>query len=177
MTLLCDSREKKNEHLIKYFKKKGIPFQENVALKVGDYMFEGSNVVIDRKAGLDELYNNVVHTHDRFKRECLRAVELGLKLIVLIEEENIADISEVHKWKNPRISKWYMIKAAQQKGKMLHIKLPKQPPRTSANIQKTLETMEQKYGVKFLFAKKKDFPARVIEILTKQSGDENDGNT
>ena len=52
MRIICDTREKKNEHILKYFERCGIEYI-NKKLDVADYQIEGDNgIVIDRKQKL-----------------------------------------------------------------------------------------------------------------------------
>lgn len=93
MKIIIDSREHegKNEHVLQYFRDNGIEYINkerygSIALKVGDYMSdENKNLSIDRKQSMIELVGNICQQHDRFQREMLRAKELGIKLVILIE--------------------------------------------------------------------------------------------
>ena len=71
------------------------------------------SVVVDTKDGLKEVCQNLCSSreeHERFRAECLKAREHGIKLIVLVEEDEtdenghylINDIRDVRKWQNPR---------------------------------------------------------------------------
>lgn len=93
--IICDTREKKNEHILNTFDKHKIPYTEE-KLPVGDYAIQNSDgvtplVVIERKANIDELLQNLVDrkSHDghnnRFIREIITAEALGYKLIILVE--------------------------------------------------------------------------------------------
>lgn len=168
-TVLCDSREKKgkNVHILNYFNDNGIPYIENVTFNVGDYrLMSNDKLIVDRKQGLNEVYNNLIHSHERFKRECLRAIEQGIELIILVEENNIKCLADVAKWKNPRTQRWHMINAAHKKGKMLNCRNPKKPPISSEQLMKTMQTFEEKYKIKFAFATKENFGQAMIDILT-----------
>ena len=53
--IIVDSREKKWQHIEKYFQQDGILYQIQ-KLDIADYMLEGQDkFVIDRKQNLDEL--------------------------------------------------------------------------------------------------------------------------
>lgn len=96
--IIIDTREKNIEHIIKAFEKNNIKYERR-ALPIGDYIIEGSsgyvpNVVIERKASIDELIGNLLDTatkdengNNRFTRELIRAKKANKKFILLIEDE------------------------------------------------------------------------------------------
>ena len=47
--IICDSREQKNAHILRYFERHGIEYQVR-KMDTADYMVEGQpNIVVDRK--------------------------------------------------------------------------------------------------------------------------------
>lgn len=59
--IICDSREKKNEHIRYYFKQHGIPYYIE-KLAVADYMIDGKEkLVVDRKQDLEEVCHNLTY--------------------------------------------------------------------------------------------------------------------
>lgn len=96
--VVIDTREKQIDHILKAFKKNNIDYTRR-ALPMGDYIIEGPNghvpnVVIERKASIDELVGNLLDTstkdengNNRFIRELLRAKRANKKFILLIEDE------------------------------------------------------------------------------------------
>lgn len=96
IVVLVDSREKKNEHILAYFEKQGIAYQET-KLDYGDYSFYipasaagediyfHRDIVVERKASLEELSGNLAQERERFEREFLRAGNDGCKVYLLIE--------------------------------------------------------------------------------------------
>lgn len=96
--IVIDTREKSIDNIIKAFKKNNIKYERR-ALPIGDYIIEGSsgyvpNVVIERKASIDELIGNLLDTatkdengNNRFARELIRAKKANKKFILLIEDE------------------------------------------------------------------------------------------
>lgn len=96
--IIIDTREKQIDHILKAFKKNNIDYTRR-ALPMGDYIIEGSNghvpnVVIERKASIDELVGNLLDTstkdengNNRFIRELIRAKKANKKFILLIEDE------------------------------------------------------------------------------------------
>ena len=96
--IIIDTREKNIEHIVKAFEKNNIKYERR-ALAIGDYIVEGlggyvPNVVIERKASIDELAGNLLDTatkdengNNRFIRELIRAKKATKKFILLIEDE------------------------------------------------------------------------------------------
>lgn len=98
--ILVDTREKKNEHIRRYFEEHNIEYRLQ-KLDTGDYMnTDYPDVIVDRKQNLDECSQNL-YSHDsgRFWRELRRAHEAGTKLIFLVEHgSDIRTINDVPKW-------------------------------------------------------------------------------
>ena len=116
MTILHDTRQKCNEHILDYFDRKGIPHKER-ALEQGDYSFMipkneklsilrdlifDKQIVIERKRNLDEIAGNLTNKkdkktgeildhRDRFEKELTLAPH---NKILLIENADYEDLSE-----------------------------------------------------------------------------------
>lgn len=90
MCVICDSREQVNTHITGYLDSKKIP-RCTRGLEIGDYsaMLEDmtleNDLVIERKASLDELCGNMSADRNRFEREFLRAKANGTKVHLIIE--------------------------------------------------------------------------------------------
>ena len=96
--IIIDTREKQIDHIIKAFEKNDVKYERR-ALAIGDYIVESlegyvPNIVIERKASIDELVGNLLDTatkdengNNRFIRELLRAKRANKKFILLIEDE------------------------------------------------------------------------------------------
>jgi ERCC4-type nuclease len=98
MTLLVDTREQPTKRLERRIETCGLP-SERKALNVGDYscfvtLPDGSildfsdKVVVERKMNIDELCLNFGQERARFEREFERAKEAGIKVYLLIENDN-----------------------------------------------------------------------------------------
>ncbi len=97
LVVLVDTREKQNSHIIDYFTKNHITY-ERTALNYGDYSFYipaaaaggdiyfHRDIVIERKATLEELPGNLVQERERFEKEFLKAGNDRAKLYLMIEE-------------------------------------------------------------------------------------------
>lgn len=96
MIILVDSREKKNSHILDYFKKNDISYKSE-KLDYGDYSFMipasaagediyfHKDIVIERKANLEELSGNLAQQRDRFEKEFLKAKGDGCKIYLVAE--------------------------------------------------------------------------------------------
>ena len=167
LTIQQDTREqtKKHDHVLKYFASENIKVVRS-KLYVGDYTrLDKQDICVDTKKDLQEAYGNIILHNARFKAECVRAKEAGIRLVILIADARIRDVSEVHTWDNPRFRKWETVKAAQAMGKLLHIKLSPKPPVPSAQLQRAMETIGERYGVVWQFCPKEETGKRILEIL------------
>jgi ERCC4-type nuclease len=99
LIMLIDTREQENQHITGYLNKIKIPYKSK-ALEVGDYSFIlpannglginrdiyfNNDIVIERKAGLNELSNNFTHNRTQFENELIKTLGAGARLILLIE--------------------------------------------------------------------------------------------
>lgn len=97
LTLVCDSREQVNGHVTAWLDKNNISYQSR-ALETGDYtaMLDGytfeDEVVIERKANLDEIAGNFTTGRERFEREMIRAKANGIKVFLVVENASWSDI-------------------------------------------------------------------------------------
>lgn len=149
MTVQIDSREKARaiKKIIETFDCLGI--QHFVSkLPVGDYQsLDNPRLIIDRKQNLLELCGNVCQQLERFSAELKRANEYGIKLIILCEHgKNIKTITDVIKWKNPRLKQSPMAVSGER-------------------LYKVLCALRQTYGVEFIFCEKKDTGKIIVSLL------------
>lgn len=145
--ILIDTRENKNGFIEEELGRKYGMAYERTKLMCGDYMLMSNPYLsIDRKANIQELVGNVTHQHYRFREECLRAKRLGIKLIILIQDERVHSLEDLDAWRNPRRKKF-----------------PKAT--TGKQLRKILETMQERYDVEFMFVSKRKYTARILELL------------
>ena len=149
MIILEDSRQKpeKNVHIRQQLE--GLGYRvERTKLWIGDYTFPtNQSVCVDTKKDMHEVENNLIHDHERFKAECVRAKDAGVKLVILIQDQKLKQVSDVFGWFNLR-SKWSK-KAASGK-----------------QLAKMMYTMNQRYGVEWEFTTKDNVGKRIVELLT-----------
>lgn len=153
MIIECDTRQQKEEHIVQAFDNAGIKYIRN-KLYCGDYKrVDSPEIIIDTKKNLVEMCGNLCRTteHQRIKREIMKATEIGAKrFIFLIADSKITNIDEVHNWNIPT--------------RKDDTKYTKVKPET---LQKIMKTMYEKYGIEFIFCKKKDMGKRIIELLSE----------
>lgn len=151
-TLLIDSREQWTQdrstdtHISAYFDRHGIAYQV-VPLTVGDYMYEGGKISVDRKQNLEEVAKNLTNRSDssRFWREVRRAYQSGITLVILCEHgPDIKTINDVAKWH----SRWTKVSGRQLIDAMMRCELA--------------------YGVVWQFCSKRSTAKRIIEILNNK---------
>jgi len=148
VTIQVDSREKKFDHVTAAFDRADVKWFVS-KLPVGDYMdLDNARLVIDRKQNLQELVGNICQGHERFRRELLRAQDLEIKLLFLVEHSrSIKNLSDVRHWKNPRraVSPYAL---------------------DGMELYKRLITIETKYHTKFYFCDKTHTGKAIIQLLT-----------
>jgi hypothetical protein len=168
LIFIHDTRDKVHRHdnVEDYLTSRGHEIVRS-KLYVGDIsLLANQSVCIDLKGlGLKEVYSNLVQQHERFRRECQRAQEAHIKLIVLVEEDEVTSVDGVEFWANPRITQYANLVMAHAHGKLLSKKLPSKPPISSKRLMNMMKVMAAKYGVEWRFCKKKDAGSVVEEIL------------
>lgn len=146
--ILEDTRQKpeKNEHIRKQLTDFGYDIKR-CRLYCGDYSWAtNQSICVDTKASMGEIESNLIHDHERFREECIRAKEAGIKLIILIQDSKLKQMGDVFSWYNIR-KKWSP-KAASGK-----------------TIGKIMNSMKEKYGVDFQFSTKQEVGKRIVELL------------
>ena len=168
--ILCDTRQKNKCHVLKeeYFKSHGIVAQ-SCKLYCGDYTLPADqSISVDTKANISEIESNIIHDHKRFVAECIRAADAGIKLIVLVE--NNCDIDNLEElamfWVNPRLKMWKIITGKHKKGQMMNRKVSKKPPVDGAQLSKAMRTIQEKYGVEFMFCSPEEAGETIVRLLS-----------
>ncbi len=145
MQIIVDTRQKQGKHDLKHdymvnadhelvFKK----------LDVGDYMMDGGVISVDTKQDMLELCNNLFHDFERFRNELMRARNHGIKMFVLIEDDDVESLADVRHWKSE------------------HTKVRGQ------SLEKRILHMQNRFGAKFLFCKKVEAGQVVVDILNEK---------
>lgn len=169
-TILVDTRQQmqNKSHRAKedYFTRNGVKILHS-KLPLGDYSrIDNMSVVVDTKDGLKEVCQNLCsgrEEHERFRRECQLAQENGIKLIILVEEDQthdgqyINELRDVRYWKNPRRS------VRKKVDGQWVLAYPKAT--TGTTLMKTMITMQARYKIEFQFCRKKDAGEKILELL------------
>lgn len=167
-TIVVDTREQdhKNDHVLETFKNLGYPVVRT-KLFVGDYsLLNNMSVCIDRKNSILELIGNLCNAkeHARIRDEFIRARDNNIKLYVLIEDEYIYNIEGVKYYKVPT----YKSNQYKNINGVRILEHRKGEKRSNANLEalsKSMKTIEEKYGVTFVFAKHNEFGKKILKIL------------
>ena len=150
ITIQCDTREHSGqiERIEQQFDALGVKHFRS-KLWVGDYQsLDNPRLVVDRKKDLQELAGNVCQQHERFRAELIRAQEAGIQIVILCEHGgSIKTLEDVYFWENPR-------------------RRTSQGAISGQRLFKVLNTMQEKYGVRFEFCDKRQTGRRIVEILT-----------
>lgn len=148
MVIIEDTRQKTGYHNIKHewFADNSVELVR-CKLPFGDYA-PVPQISIDTKENMDEIANNICgKEHKRFINECKAAKEAGCQLYILVENElGIVDLSQVHTWQNPRVI--YSPNCVQ-----------------GDRLQRAMTTIQERYGVKFLFCSPQDSAKVITELL------------
>lgn len=147
--IVVDSREKKWEHIKRYFDSHDIEYVFPQKLDEGDYFnTEHPLIVIDRKANLQEVCTNLQRGSEniiRFTNEAKRAKKKGMRFIVLIEGTNCVNAKDVANWSS---------KYSKHTGKWL---------------MNRMFDLTMAYGVEWVFCKKNHSAKKILELLEYDS--------
>lgn len=141
--IICDTREKKNKHILDYFKKNNQDYIVS-KLNAGDYMYyKDYSTIIDKKDSLLEICGNLCNTaeHNRVVREVKLAHSLGCNNFIFLIQGNIKSEEDIKKWKSPH---------TKVKGETLF---------------KVLKTFKEHHNCRFIFCEKKKMGEMIINLL------------
>ena len=153
MVILEDTRQQAGKHDLKheYFASQGVVIVRTKLL-FGDYALWGGSISVDTKANVEEIAQNIGGSsaeHGRFRRELQRAQDMGCHLYVLIEnDEGITSIEGVRTWVNPRL-------------------IDSSKAITGERLAKAMQTMQERYGVTFLFCHPERAAATIHYLLER----------
>ena len=143
-----DTRQQKGKHrnIEAYCRQNGIRIIRQ-ALNVGDYQIAGKgDISVDTKMGVAEIANCCFQDHERFRDECQRAQDCGIKLFVLIEE--VPPQGDLDNWVSP----------VDRYGESRHLFDPRK-------LKKVMQTMTERYGVQFRYCDGRSTGKLLIEYL------------
>lgn len=157
VTVLYDTREQKNTHILTALENMGVKAEER-KLDYGDYSFMADgrdfalSCVIERKASVDELYTNIMSDRARLEKEFYAAAQLAKAFTLLIE--GVGSWEEVRAYTVPE---WAMKRNPERK--LAAVGLP---------VYNTLKawTSRNRYGASVEFAKSKEqTAAKMLELF------------
>ena len=164
-----------NDKMLDVIMRKAVRGQEP---KKMDFLGTYSRVV-DTKKDIQELIGNICGAqHNRFRDECILAQNNGIELFVLVENEpsviipkwgdktpihnsEVHNLQELFRWVNPRLFLDYKQIYGYSNGKKTKVACATK----GKVIAKACITMQEKYGVKFVFCNPKNAGQRVLELL------------
>ena len=155
MLIYEDSRQQvgKHKNIELYCKRNGIELVRK-KLEVGDYAFPDGKISVDTKQDMMEICKDIMSSdHRRFRAECQRAKDMDIQLIILVEEA--VPFGEVEFWEVPR---WRSSGKYHRYGDPMTLVEPK-------TLAKAMQTMTEKYGVKFRFCHRRETPRKLIKYL------------
>ena len=154
MVIVEDSRNQigKHKNINAYLESVGVRVLRSKMI-VGDYTLPADQrICIDTKKDMIEVSQNIFQDHKRFKAECQLAKDCGIHLVVLIEDNTVANWDELLKWTNPQPNRSVLTPNGER-------------------CYKVMKAMEYSYGVEFQFCKKNDTGKRILQILTEGRSD------
>lgn len=161
--LLEDTRQQLAKHNRKHreWDALGVPVVRT-KLIVGDYTTVGSSTFVDTKKDIYEIYANMTSEHERFKRECILAHNIGAELVVLVEnEDGVTDLDTLSRWTE---EPWHFeMRKRKAKAKCVFM--------TGKRLAKSMATMQERYGVRFEFCTPSEAAERVLRLLSMEGGD------
>ena len=151
MIILEDTRQQEGRHknIDAYFRQTGIK-TERCKLYVGDYAIASDQSrVVDTKQDVLEIAHCIMSSdHDRFKDECVRAAEAGIRLLILTEE--VLPEGGLANWVSPKNSKGEPL--TRIKGE---------------SLRRAMMTMTVKWGVRFRFCDPRQTGRLIVEYLAE----------
>lgn len=160
--LIEDTRNQLDKHVEKneYWKAEGIKVVRS-ALPFGDYAKVPERVV-DTKASIYEIAQNIDQDHARFRNECIKAKEHGCQLIILVENnDGINSVDDLETWMESTAH----FKARHGQRRIM-----------GKRLSKAMKTMSMRYGVIFEFCHPARAGQRVIELLEGERDDDCNAN-
>jgi len=157
MQIQIDSREKAHaiDKILCEFQRQDIKYFIS-KMYIGDYCsLTNPLVLIDRKQNIQELAQNCISGHDRFKRELCRLDDVDGKMYILIEQDKIDG--------KPITCLEDLILWAPKHGTIM-----------GDRIYRILRSWENKHNIEYVFCSKRQTGAKIIELL-KGGADHGDG--
>lgn len=127
------------------------------------------DVSVDTKKDCNELYQDLIQDHARFSDSCFLAQNNNIQLYILVEnKDGVTSLDTIGRWKN-EIS-WKRYFGAKKRAEKAGKKAPR-PPVSPTQLMKIMWTMQEKYGVKFLFCTPEETGSKIAELLLRYRGE------
>lgn len=129
---------------------------------------------VDTKYGMTEIYGDLIgKQHERFRDECILAMQNNIELIMLIESApEVSCLEDVKRWKNWKQIYAYCRRNRIKTGSGMMERIEEfvahggqKPPVDGEQLYKTMNTVSRKYGVRWEFCDKNETGKRIIELL------------
>jgi len=169
--IIEDTRQQRGKHGAKHdwWQAHGVAFRErDHALPSGDYTTEGSNVLVDTKASIDEIMGNLGAGYRRLDHECRKAADAGYRLVFVIEAG--AEYSEPGALS--AIPGYVCRRCATRRARKCSPCSPDQKcsarktkPFQGYQMIGRMKTLHRKYGAEFEFVDACDSAKRICELL------------
>jgi len=156
--LLEDTRQQRGKHDAKHawWQAHGVGLVRS-KLAFGDYCLPPS-VAVDTKASLAELAYDIDQEHARFRRELAGARDAGVRLYVLVENaDGVADLAGLSRW----------VELPEDFCRRVHARHRIHGDR----LAKACATMQERYGVTFLFCSPDQAASVVSGVLAGGASD------
>lgn len=175
MRIVEDTRQKtgKHERKHRWWAENGIEVVRR-KLDFGDYALdvERPTATVDTKASVAEVAANISGQHARFRRECLRALDAGCSLVILVENANGFETArDVAAWTNDVCLRCGRCDPRSPGACLNPRHRSKAKPIQGARLSKAMETMRDRYGVDFRFCRPADAARIITEILEVDAHD------
>lgn len=134
-------------------------------LSFGDYVLDGSNVVVDTKRNIQEVAMDCGRDHERFAREMERAREAGCRLVILIETGgNYKTVDDLERWLNDTCTR------CTYKGYECHPPTSRclrfrSRPMSGVTLSRIMKTMADHHGCRFELCHPLMAAKRVCDLL------------
>lgn len=166
ITILVDTREKSNFHIMSRLNKMGIAW-ETKKLSFGDYSFIHDGIsyenkcIIERKANLDELAGNLTINRKRFASEFERATSVGAKINLLIEDAKGRDILKIRRKEEQFLAL----------GGHLAVQKTYRSKFRGLSYINTLGSWKERYGMEIVFCSKIKMVDEMMQIFKQAVAD------
>ena len=143
-----DTRNQKDKYVTDYFDKHNIKWIRNKLYSGDVKLLNDTRVIIDLKANIEEIAHNLCNTqeHLRIRKEIDRAREIQCEeFIFLIKDDKIKSIEDLQNWTSKRTKV------------------------TGKTLCKVMQTMKERYGVRFIICPRKDMGRKITELLKNEN--------